>query len=68
MKATIKQVQNIAKNLKEDFKKGEEKGSFSERLERIVLGFENAFRTGNGEVAIEVRGGNYKYLFTDIKV
>lgn len=68
MKATIKQVKNIAENLRNDFKQGKEKGSFSEKLERIVLGFENAFRSGNGEVGIEVRGGNYKYLFTDIKV
>ena len=67
MKATIKLVKRVAENLRKDFKEGKESGSFSDKLERIVLGYSNANRAGNGQVNIEING-NYKYLFTDIKI
>ena len=67
MKATIKQVKRIVENLRKDFKEGKETGLFSEKLERIVLGYSNANRAGNGQVNIEING-SYKYLFTDIKI
>lgn len=68
MKATVSNIKSLAKSLKQDFKNGKQTGSYSATLERIVLGYENAFRSGDGHVGIEIRGGNFKYLYLDIQV
>lgn len=67
MKASKADVLKLAKSLKDDFKRGIYKGSYVEALERIVLGFENAFRAGDGNIGIESRG-RYYYLYVDLKV
>jgi len=67
VKATKQDVIRLAKSLKQDFMAGKYKGSYVERLEGIVLGFENAFRAGNGNIGIESRG-KYFYLYVDLKV
>lgn len=67
MKATKKDIQRLAKSLKEDFKKGCYQGNYSDRLEGIVLGYENAFKSDNGSVGIESRG-RYFYLWLDTNI
>lgn len=67
MKATVKNIQSLAASLKKDFGSGLHKGSFSERLEKVVLGYENAFRSDEGLVGITTKHGN-KYLWIDINV
>lgn len=67
MKATKAEIMRLAKSLKEDFKAGKEKGSFADRLDRIVLGFEYAFVSDIGNIGIESKGRLF-YLYTDIRV
>ena len=67
MIATAKNIKTLAQSLKQDFKDGKEKGSFSERLERIILGYSNAQRNGEGFVVVLIRD-QYKTLWIDIKI
>ncbi|MDI9866080.1 hypothetical protein QM480_17190 [Flectobacillus sp. DC10W] len=66
MKATKKEIQRLAKSLKEDFKRGVYHGSYSERLEKIVLGFDNVTRSDDGIIGVHVRGGRCLDLWFDV--
>jgi hypothetical protein len=68
MKVTLKNAKKLVADIKEEFTSGNWKGSYSERVENTLLGFDNAFRSGDGNVGIILKNGDMKYLHFDIKL
>ena len=68
MKASLKTINKVISDIKSGFKSGELKGSYSERVENTLLGFDNAFISGDGNIGIVLKNGDFKYLHIDIKL
>ncbi len=58
MKATKKDLLRLGKLLRDDFRSGKLTGSFADRMEQIVLGYENSYKAQNGEIGITSMGRN----------
>ena len=62
MKATIKDIKATDKIVRESMKKKKGTGTYSERMEYIMLTYENVMMSGN-DCIIRLRNGTYQSIW-----